>query len=310
MSDSAETEPTVEVNPPTQAELNDPSLAPAQPGEGCPPPLAWADVVREVRERCSTIEATVDGNPVRAFSLGDGPPLYVLNGLSATPDLFALFVWLLRDDFRCVVIEYPSHARSLDDLSKSLLAIADEAGDEKFDVYASSFGSLVALQTLLHHSERIEHAVLQGPLVGMKLSLPERFGAALLSLLPGQMRRVPLFANVVRSNHLRWFPPVDPTRWQFAEQDMTEPRIADVAHRCRMFVGTDFADRLPEIKTPTLLISSEGEAPRHVDAAKRLNERLANSRHEHIPNTGHVAYLTHPHRMANLVRPFLLPADE
>lgn len=306
MSDAAEPEPTIEVTPPTQDELNDPSLAPALPGEGCPPPLAWTDVVREVGERRSVIDAKVNGKPVRAHSVGDGPPLYFLNGISATPDLFSLLVWLLRDDFRCVVVEYPSHARSMSDLSQSLLAVADAAGDEQFDLYATSFGSLVALQALLDAPQRISHVVLQGPLVGMKLSSAERTGAWLLSCLPGQMRHLPMFASIVRNNHVRWFPPVDPTRWQFAEQDMTEPRIADVARRGRMLIGTDFSDRLSEIETPTLLISSEGEASRHRDAAKLLNERLPGSRHEDIPNTGHVAFLTHPHRMANLVRPFLL----
>jgi hypothetical protein len=107
MSDAAEPEPTVEVTPPTQEELNDPSLAPALPGEGCPPPLAWSDVVREVGERRTTIDAKVNGKPVRGYAVGDGPPLYFLNGISATPDLFSLLVWLLRDDFRCVVLEYP-----------------------------------------------------------------------------------------------------------------------------------------------------------------------------------------------------------
>ena len=305
MSEAANSEPTVEVTPPTQEELNDPSLAPALPGEGCPPPLAWSDVVREVGERRTVIDAKTNGKPVRGYAVGDGPPLYFLNGISATPDLFSLLVWLLRDEFRCVVIEFPSHARTMTDLSQSLLAVADAAGDQQFDLYATSFGSLVALQTLLDAPERISHAVLQGPLVGMNLSSAERTGARILSWLPGQMRRLPMFASIIRGSHLRWFPPVDPTRWQFAEHDMTEPRIADVARRGRMLIGTDFTDRLSEIATPTLLISSEGEASRHRDAAKLLNERLPNSRHENIPNTGHVAFLTHPHRMANLVRPFL-----
>jgi 2-succinyl-6-hydroxy-2,4-cyclohexadiene-1-carboxylate synthase len=310
MSDATESEPTVEVTPPTPEELNDPSLSPALPGEGCPPPLAWADVVRAVVERRVAIEATVSGKPVRGYSIGDGPPLYFLNGISATPDLFSLLVWLLRDDFRCVVLEYPSHAESIGDLSQSLLAVADAAGDEQFALYATSFGSLVALQTLLDAPQRIPHAVLQGPLVGMNLSSAERIGVRILSWLPGQMRRIPTFASIVRGNHLRWFPPVDPTRWQFAEQDMTEPRIADVAGRGRMLIGTDYSARLSGIATPTLLISSEGEAVRHRDAAELLNQRLPNSRHENIPNTGHLAFLTHPHRMANLVRPFLQAATD
>ncbi|MBI1314602.1 alpha/beta fold hydrolase [bacterium] len=305
MSDAAESESFVEVAPPTQAELNDPSLAPAQPGEGCPPPLAWVDVVREVGERRVPIEAAVNGKPVRAFSLGDGPTLYFLNGIGGTPDVFSLLIWLLRDEYRCVVLDYPSHARSIGDLTQSLLAVADAAGDEQFNLYATSFGSLVALQTLLDTPQRISHAVLQGPLVGLKLTSAERTAARLLSVAPGKMRRLPFYAAVVRNNHQRWFPPIDSTRWLFAEQDMGEPLIADVARRGRMLIGLDFSNRLSGIKTPTLVISSEGEAQRHRDAATLLDERLPNSQHEDIPNTGHFAFLTHPHRMANLVRPFL-----
>lgn len=295
----------VEVTPPAPAEREDPSLVPAQPGEGCPPPLAWTDVVAQIGELRTVIEADADGLAVRGYSVGEGTPLYFLNGICATPDLLSLLVWLLREDFRCVVLEYPSRARSLSDLSRSLLAVADAAGDRSLNLYAASFGSLVALQTLLDAPQRISRAVLQGPMVGMKLSSAERTGARVLSMLPGRMRRLPFFRSVVRNNHHRWFPPIDPTRWSFAEQDMTEPLIADVARRGRMLIGTDFTPCLKEIETPVLLISSEGEAARHREAASLLNEQLPHSRHEQIPNTGHLAFLTHPHRMANLVRPFL-----
>lgn len=286
-------------------ELNDASLIPPDPGAGCPPPLSWNDVLNSFRTDSVRFETEATGFIVRGHVLGQGPPLYFLNGICATPELFCLLVWLLKDDFRCVVLDYPSEARTMSELGSVPFIAADHLGDKEFDVYATSFGTAVAIESLIANGNRIPHVVLQGPLVSLRLSMAERVAAGVLRFTPGIIDRLPLRRRVLQSNHQRWFPPIDQTRWQFFEQETGAVPMSDVAHRARMLDRIDYSNRISECSTPALIVSSEGEAARYREAAELFADRHPNARHEHIPNTGHVPFVTHPHRMANLIRPFL-----
>lgn len=276
-------------------------------GEGCPTPLAWKQVQNEFLSQSDEFSFTEAGLTISGRVLGEGPPLYFLNGISATPTLFCLTVWLLRDEFRCVVLDYPPEAQTLEQLAKSLELAATQFGDEQFDLYATSFGTPVALHALQSFPQRIQHAVLQGPLISMKFSLAERLALAMLGRLPGQIARLPFRKTVLENNHARWFPPFDITRWKFLMAETGNVPTRDVASRTKMLKGLDLTDQVSRIETPTLVISSEGEAARHRESAAVLAEKMPNARAEEISNTGHVPFVTHPHRLAKLVRQFLHP---
>jgi pimeloyl-[acyl-carrier protein] methyl ester esterase len=286
--------------------VEQPGAAEPETPPSCPPPLAWRDVLAEFRSQSETFEFTgSDGLVVRGHVLGEGPPLYILNGLSATPELFCLTVWLLREEFRCVVIDYPEQATSLSQLAGSLFTAADGLGDQEFDLFATSFSSAVAMQILTTDASRIRHAVLQGPVNGIRLSWLERLATRAAMLSPGRMSRVPFFRAALQNNHRLWFPPFDETRWHFMALNVGSVRISTVARRLRMLNGLDWTERLAEIKTPTFIVSSEGEATRHHDAAKLFVSQIPGTKNERIPNCGHVPFVTHPHRLAKLIGPFL-----
>lgn len=276
-------------------------------GEGCPTPLAWKQVRTEFLNQSSEFSFHRSGLTVGGRVIGEGTPLYFLNGISATSTLFCLTTWLLRDEFRCVIIDYPPEAKSLGQLATSLDLAADELGDEQFDLYATSFGTAVALHALASNRQQIRQAVLQGPLLQMKFSLAERLALSLLGWLPGRMEQLPFRKTVLQNNHGRWFPPFDITRWQFLMKETGNVSTRDVARRAAMLRGLDLTGQLAEIKTPALVISSEGEAARHREAAEMLARGLSEARTEEISNTGHVPFVTHPHRLAKLVRQFLHP---
>jgi pimeloyl-ACP methyl ester carboxylesterase len=285
---------------------DDPSIVQQQPGQGCPPPLTWADVLTQFQAASEPFETSRDGVTVTGRVIGTGKPVYFLNGISATTDLFCLVTWLLRDEFRCVLLDYPAKPRSLDALSAMPLIAAEHFGDEQFDLFATSFGTLIALNLLKSESSgRIKHAVLQGPLASLRLSVAEQLMALGASFLPVEMDRLPLRRGILATNHRRWFPPIDETRWEFFASDTGRPRASTVARLARLASGHNFSGDLASINTPTLIVSSEGDANRHLAAADVLAKGLPNNRHEVLPNTGHVLFVTHPHRMANLIRPFL-----
>jgi pimeloyl-ACP methyl ester carboxylesterase len=276
-------------------------------GEGCPTPLAWKQVRTEFLNQSEEFCFSQSGLTVRGRVLGKGTPLYFLNGISASSTLFCLTAWLLRDEFRCVILDYPPQAQSLSQLAQSLDFAATRLGDEKFDLYATSFGTAVALHALQAIPQRIQRAILQGPLISVKFSAAERMALSTLGWMPGQISRLPFRKAILENNHARWFPPFDITRWKFLLHETGDVPTRDVARRARMLRGLDLSGSLQKITTPVLVISCEGEAARHRESARVLAEQLPRSSAEEISNSGHVPFVTHPHRLVKLIRPFLHP---
>lgn len=285
------------------------------PGEatGCPPPLAWQQVVREFVEQGTPWYLDRPRYRLQGRSWGTGRPLYFLNGMTGTHELFALLVYLLRTDFRCVLFDYPgsvssgndSRGLTLPDHAADVLAIADQIGDAEFDLYATSFGSLVGLQVLLQAPGRIGRALLQGAFAERRLSAAERGLIRLYAHLPGRMKHVPFSRFVQEHNHRRWFPPLDLTRWEFFLNTVGQTPAATVARRASLIRDYSLISRLGEIQTPVLLIRSEGEGVVPESCQHALEEGLPQAKTEHLHTTGHMPYLTHPHRVAKLVRSFL-----
>ena len=177
------------------------------PLDGCPTPLAWQQVLASFHEQSTPFEVRRPGHVLRGRSWGQGPPLYLLCGMGGTADTFCLVTYLLRDLFRCVVFDYPGTFEPVrpgrlvtrESLRDDLIAVADHQGDDQFSLFATSFGSLVALESMQGHPDRITRAVLQGEFAYRRLSVAERAIIRLGSILPGPLRRLPGTQNRLRA---------------------------------------------------------------------------------------------------------------
>lgn len=283
------------------------------PAEPCPPPLAWQEVLGEFHAQADVWYLDRPRYRITGRVIGAGRPLYLLGGFGGTHELYALFVWLLRDRFRCVVWDYPGTAagtRPLHDLTVSNLAddvqaIAETCGDRTIDLYAPSFGSLVALETMLAAPQLVQRAVLQGGFAHRKLSRFERWLARSSRFFPGALKHFPGSRAVRAHNHRRWFPPFDETRWDFLEGNAGRVPVSALAWQAGLVHRTDLRSRLGEIRQSVLLIETEGEGEATRAYSKELAEKLPQVKHETILGTGQYPYLTHPHRLAKVVATFL-----
>lgn len=293
------------------------SVEPQSPGaepSTCPPPLAWQDVLGAFLREAEPWYLERDGYRVTGRIWGRGSPLYFLPGFSGTLDLFALLVWLLRDDWRCVLLDYPGNldgrlppgAPRAEPLAADLLAVADLCGDREFDVFGTSFGTLVAVQAMLDHPQRIRRAVLQAPFARRQLSLSERLLTGLLRRSPGRLQHLPLRTAIQTQNHRRWFPPFDATRFEFFRENSGGIRLKALAWRAAVVQRTDLQPRLCELTQPLLVLQGEGEGA-VAEACLQDFARVARSdwKIERLNNTGQLPYLTHPHRVAKLIREHL-----
>src|SRR5262245_42615624 len=75
--------------------------------DACPPPLQWQHVVAAFREQAEQWHAETTAGVITGRVWGEGPTLVFFNGLGGSHELFALCVYLLKAQCRCVLLDYP-----------------------------------------------------------------------------------------------------------------------------------------------------------------------------------------------------------
>jgi pimeloyl-ACP methyl ester carboxylesterase len=282
----------------------------AAPPEGCPPPLRC----RQVAENWHTVATpwTIPDSRLGTHGTvgGTGPALYFLNAFGGCAELFTLTAWLLRDEFRCVLLDWsaPVDRRplTLDDFADEVCAAADVLGDRQFAVYGATFGAAVALRAAVRQPERITATILQGAWIRRRLSLGER---ALSWWYRGSQQPLSSWSSreaFQTVNHRIWFPPLDPDRWAwFLETTGTIP-LSLMAAQARAIDGVDLRPDYARVTCPTLLLATEGDGPRQLAVQRQIAAAYPRLRHEYQHSLGQHPYLTHPHRVAKLIRSHLL----
>lgn len=286
----------------------------AAPAEPCPPPLAWQEVLREFHEQADAWYLDRPKYRLAGRVFGHGRPLYLLNGFGGTHELYVLLAWLLREEFRCVLWDYPGTAAgttvnpgvSLDDLAADVAAIAQTCSDKSVQLYAPSFGSLVALLALRGWPQLVRRAALQGGFAHRNLSRFERWLTRSSRFFPGTLKRFPGARAVREHNHRRWFPPFDETRWQFLEDNAGRVPVPTLAWQAALIRDADLRPWLKEVQQPVLLIETEGEGAATRACQQELVAWLPCATTETLLTTGQYPYLTHPHRLAKVLREFFL----
>ena len=273
----------------------------------CPTPLGWKKVVSTFEEEATTFHIPFKASTLTGKTWGTGPPLILIGGLTSTPKLFSLLVYLLHEEFTCILFE-PSDPKlhTPVSLSEELLAVADHHQAETFHIYASGLGSVTALTVALNHPHRISKMILHSGFANRNLSWTERFLMFWGKFLPGRLCSLPGFRSVFVQNHLRWFPPFDASRWQFLDAEVGEQPIKQIAKLASVLKKFDVRNRLKEIMHDLLLLRTEGDGAVLESHQQELSSALPNVQEERLQHTGYMVHLTHPHRVAKIVRPFLI----
>ncbi len=275
--------------------------------------MSWRGVLKKYHTEAKRFTIDRGDHQLYCRSWGTGEPVYLLNGFGGTSELFALLAAVLSQDFRCVLFdeyspEQPGKisfrqqtpAEWVDDL----FAIADHCHDDVISLYGASLGGALALTAMQARPERVQRAVLQGAFAHRKLTSVERLLTAACRLLPGQVRRLPLRTTVQQQNHRLWFPPFDGSRWKFLLDNTGDVPLKILAQRASLAGRIDLRERLSEIPQPVLILQTEGEGRITAACQEELKAGLPQVEDTWIDNTGQLPFLTHPHRLAKLLRPF------
>lgn len=309
--------PPLAVGTPGTVPLGAPPLG---TGESCPPPLVWQSVLTTFFEQSTpweVLRGASSATPavrLRGRSWGEGPDLFLLNSFTGHSELLSLMAYLLKDQFRCHLFDWEvldrrrtrqQYAR-IDDFAGDLSVIADQLGLTQFAVYGADFGAAVALQAALREPQRLTHLIVQAGCLRRRLSWAERL------LVMYGLRSSRKWAEfrwrdrIQWMNHRRWFPPLDPSRFEFFREVTGERTLFELAVRASALDHFDLRQQATQIQQPLLAISTEGAGQVAKDAQRELLKLVPHGREEHLHTTGQLTYLTHPHRLAKLFRRDLL----
>ncbi|MDA0833032.1 MAG: alpha/beta hydrolase [Planctomycetota bacterium] len=286
---------------------------PSEAIEPCPSPMSWVDVVDRLRMDASSWEVYRGSYSIRCRSIGTGKPLYFLGGATGNSDLFALMAWLLKDDFRCVLYDYPDHSArnqrrrplTIDDYVDDLISVVDSQREEQVSAYAISMGTPILLTAMRRQPKRFSHAIIQGGQLRLPLTGIERLMLEFGKYLPGKLRHLPGRDTIFQQNHRAWFPPFDFSRWNFFADVTGNVTLKTLSHRLKVMHRTDLNDIVKDLPQPVLIVGTEGEGPRLSAQRQLLEQSLSNCRTELLDTTGLVPFLTHPHRLKKIILPFL-----
>lgn len=296
--------------------MSEPSLPAATPPapEACPPPLAWQEVLHGVEEQGEAFHFAFGPIELDGVILGQGPPIWFLNGFSGNRQLFSLLAWLLRDRFRCVLVDatWPgdTHPRSLQPLlSQTYVAAFESLKTPRPALFGTAFGAQTALAITNQSPNAIRAAVLHEGFFRRNASLTERLLAWGASRSNKRLAEFPNWSQLQEANHRRWFPPIDPSRWDFLLENLGATPARRWSSMARSAATThNLKSRSHDIQTPVQLIRTEGDGPVATTAMNELMVQLPNVREETLHTSGHFAFLTHPHRVAKIVAGFLAGA--
>lgn len=251
----------------------------------------------------------------RYWTWGQGPPLVFIHGLSDRARAFALLGSVLASHFRCIAYDLPSgrddgarlrrytHA----DLVEDFFALLQHVGAQQAYLFGASFGSTIALAALRAHPERLPRAILQGGFAWRPLAPAEIWLARAARFWPGSMARVPLRRALLRYSHHAPFADRPPEFWQFFTTSCAAGPIKAVAHRAALLHRVDLRAALGEIRQPMLLVCGDRDPLVSTKCEEELLRGLPNAGLVKLPGCGHNPLYSHPEKLAELVRAFLMP---
>ena len=308
----SESVPDVAAGDPSGEPAGNPDIEEGNAGEDrepCPTPLEWHDILSRFLQEADHWFLETSVGQIRGRTWGVGPTIYFLNGMSGTHELYALIVWLLREEYRCVLFDYPRSADvTREDLSDLLPQVAKLHGDsDSVTLVTRDFGFQVALMCAARHPGFLSSLICQTPSNGMNLSGSERFLASLGRKVGAKLKRIPGRKMIQQRIHRIWFPPYDPSRFDFYLDNTGEQAACGLAQRFLLHAQPLSEENEKALPSRTLIVRTEGETPYQTRTAEQLQATNPDLQIDWMHTSGQLAFLTHPHRLVKTIKEFLNP---
>jgi 3-oxoadipate enol-lactonase len=268
---------------------------------------------------------TVNGATVAYSDTGapkgkpDAPAIVFGHGLLFSKSMFAAQIAALRNDYRCIAIDWRGQGDTqptesgydMDTLTGDATELIDELVDAPVHWVGLSMGGFVGQRIAARRPELLRSLVLIDSSAN-----PEPLPSAVQDRVLANLYRYVGIAPVRRLVEKVMFAPTfrkDPAKraviedWigQLAQTDRNGIRnaVLGVANRRGM------ADEIASISAPTLVIVGADDVPTPVEESRRIAELIPGARLEIVPYCGHSSTIEQPEAVTGLIRPFLAEVD-
>lgn len=248
-------------------------------------------------------EALINGIRIRYDAAGNGPPVLLTHGYSATGRMWAPQMEALKDSYRIIAWDIRGHGgtESPDDpsLYSEAMTIADMVGllqflgEDRAVVGGLSLGGFMSLAFHLAHPEAVRALVLCD--TGPGYRSPEARA--------GWNRAAEKKAQELEEGGLDALGAGTEVR-AAAQYHRSAQGLAHAARGMLAQFDARIIDHLPAIGVPALIIVGERDKPFH-GASEYMAAKIPGARLEMIPGAGHAANLDNPDHFNRVLRAFL-----
>jgi pimeloyl-ACP methyl ester carboxylesterase len=246
---------------------------------------------------------------------GEGAPLVLIMGFGATMDLWdPTLVRELAARYRVVVFDNrgmggttgPPTDFTIEQLADDTLGLMDALGFERAHVLGYSMGGYVAQELALAYPQRVNRLVLMGTGCG---------GAAGIPPSPAVLRALTDMSGTIAEVIQRVIAVLVPADWSrqhaaYLESILLRPAAppdpASIARQERaMNTWSGTCERLPELRTPTQVLSGTADRVLVPANALLLVERIPGAWLAQFHDGGHGMQYQYPREIAATIRAFL-----
>ncbi len=232
---------------------------------------------------------------------GKGDPIVFIHGLGADRQTWMFQLQDLQNDFQAVIFDNRDAGKSsrseksydIAQLAQDTIALLESLGIERCHLVGASMGGAIAQQIALSAPERL--ATLS--LLSTYSSVDSRMRAAIEAW--ARLYRVLPRSEMVRS----WFPMLYGRRFWDEQPEMIEeliqltidnpdaPDVDSFARQSNAALSHDTSGRLPEIKTPTLVLCGEADPLTPPAFSEEIAKSIPDARLDTYAETSHAFFI-------------------
>lgn len=244
------------------------------------------------------------GMPIYSEADGSGSPVVLVHGVGANLRSWDTIAERLARSFQVIRLDLRGHgqsgrlqgATSLGAMASDVIAVMDHYGVAQADLAGFSLGGLIAQLLAVEHPERFRRLALISAVAGRTAEERERVRErAAIVERDG-------IGGVLDAARTRWFTEDfvrrHPELVEARLEELVKNDHASYAAAYRVFAEADLADRLGEIRQPTLVITGEHDIGSNTRMARLMHERIAGSELHILPGLKHSVLLEAPDLIA------------
>jgi len=164
-----------------------------------------------------------------------------------------------------------------------------------------SFGGVLALEFAARYGHRLQQLIVQGAGARYEHGLLPRVAGAVLARfpLPSDNPFINQFFNLLFGGKQKPGP-----LFEFVTQQCWQTDQSVMAYRLRLLENYDLGPRMARIRVPALVLAGERDLLVSEKSLQELGDGLPDAEVCRLSGCGHLAFVTHPNRVAAEVRRF------